>query len=101
MLRNSLYTVWFVDDLWGFDIVDGDLKGYKFQIDSIDFKDSEAGNVQIEYTLITKPEDTSLSDESFLSETLQIVLNDILKEAIEISEHEQNRTNHTEESSPE
>lgn len=100
MLRNDLYKPWFVgEEKWGFEIISGDFLGTVVHIEKLEFKPESESELELEYNLINKPE--TIQEEEFKSErfefTVQLILNDILKEALD--SYEQARNNHTEEPS--
>ena len=90
MLRNDLYKPWFVGDKdWGIEIIDGEFSGVVLQIESIEFAENEPGGVDLNYHCIKQPEDfneDTLKGDLFKN-TLEIIIQDILKEAID--HHEQ------------
>ena len=99
MLRNDLYRPWFEGNTaWGIEIISGDFKDVVLQIEKMEFAD-EPGNVELVYHVISKPEiiEEELSKNPTFESTVEFIINDILKEAIEI--HEQNRNNYIEKSS--
>lgn len=96
MLRNDLYKPFFVgEDTWGIEIISGDFNGTVIQIEKFDFKEGTDGEFELEYNLINKPE--IILEEDYKSEkfefTIQLIINDVLKEALEA--HEQARANNT------
>lgn len=100
MLRNDLYKPWFASEKdWGFEIIDGQFSGVIVQIERVEFVETEDGNLEAEYHIVSKPEIISDNDiKSDLFEAIfQNIIVDIIKEAVE--EHEQNRNNNTEKSS--
>lgn len=103
MLRNDLFQPWFVgESQWGFEIISGDYRGISVQIESIEFADSEDGNVNLDYHIIHKPEifnDDVVKDPLFIH-TIELIINDVLTEAIAgLKYDEQNRNNDSQESS--
>lgn len=97
MLRNDLYRPWFVGETdWGVEFITGDFKDVAIQIEKLEFSETNKGSVDISYHIVHRPEhlkDLNSNDPLF-SNTLELVINDILKEAIQI--HEQTRDNSTE-----
>lgn len=98
MLRNDLYSPWFANkEDWGFEILTGDFLGVVVQVEKVNVQNS--GEVEVDYHVINKPE--SLTDEELngdlFKEVFNVVINDILKEAIENFENEQNRNNNSKE----
>jgi len=101
MLRNELYRPWFVgSEDWGFEIISGDFTNTVVQIKKLDLP-SEDSEMVIDYHVINKP--TSISDEEITGENFKLlfetIVNDILTEAFDTLEDEQNRTNNTAQSS--
>lgn len=100
MLRNDLFRPWFVGEAdWGVEIIDGSFSGVSLQITSIEFANSADGSVQLDYNIIHKPEhltDEELKSDLF-SKTLELIINDILKEAVE--DAKQSRDHDSQESS--
>lgn len=90
MLRGDLYQPWFVEDKWGFEITSGDFLGVVVEIEKMDF-DEKINEVVVDYHVISKPE--SLTQDELKSQLFeqiyQNIINDILKEAIEIHKNEQ------------
>jgi hypothetical protein len=98
MLRNELFKPWFVGEDWGFEIVDGEFKEVCLQITRLEFKETETGNLDLEYHVVRKPEilsDDDLKKPEFEA-VVEVIINDILREAMEA--HEQARNNNTKES---
>lgn len=101
MLRNDIYRPWFLEsDKWGFEIIDGDFSGVVIQLEKLDFaEEGEEGNFDVSYHIIHKPELVSEEDvkgELFKS-TFELIVNDILREALDIVKDEQNRNDDTKE----
>lgn len=98
MLRNELFKPWFVEDKWGVEVISGQFKDVVLQFNSVEFSESEEGNIQLDYHTINLPD--NLSDEDLKTEQfnkcVSRIINDILIEAIK---DEQNRTNNSSESS--
>jgi hypothetical protein len=96
--RGKLFKPWFEQDTWGVEIIDGPYKDTVVQVKEIDFVDeSDDGNVSLEYHLIYRPaavteEDVNSDD---FKNLLGLIIEDILKEAME--QHE-TRNNDTEKS---
>lgn len=90
MLRGDLYQPWFVEDKWGFEITSGDFLGVVVEIEKMDF-DEKINEVVVDYHVISKPE--SLTQEELkgqlFEQLYQNIINDILREAIEIHKNEQ------------
>lgn len=95
MLRNMLYRPFFPDEKvekgWGVEIIDGDFKGVVLIVQNIEFKesDNEDGNLILEYNIVSSPqefEDGSLENNPLFQSTMDIIINDILKEAMQIHE---------------
>jgi hypothetical protein len=99
MLRNDLYRPWFVGEKdWGFEIIDGEYTDVVVQIEAIEFSKENEGSVDLNYHLIRKPEhlqELDSSDEMF-NKTVEIIINDILREAV--NSYEQTRGNDSSES---
>lgn len=94
MLRDSLYRPWFgPENVWGIEILDGDFSKVVLAVEKLEFKDENddgSGNLVLEYNIISAPSeypDGSLEKNELFHSTLDIVINDVLKEAIE--SHEQ------------
>lgn len=95
MLRNELYRPWFEGNTnWGIEITSGDFKDVVIQIEKMEFSD-EPNNVELVYHVISKPDilEEELSKNPVFESTIELIVNDILKEAIEI--HEQNRNSNS------
>lgn len=93
MLRNDLFRPWFVGETdWGIEILSGEFSGVSLQITSIEFADSQDGNVNLDYHVVHKPEyldDNTLKGPMF-SEVLGLIINDILHEAVTYANHDRN-----------
>ena len=92
MLRNELFKPWFVGEDWGFEIIDGEFKDVTLQITKFEFKESNDGNVDLEYHVVRKPEiltEEDLKKPEFQA-VVEVIINDILKEAIDHYEQTRN-----------
>jgi len=101
MLRNDLYQPWFAGNTsWGVEIVSGEFRDVVIQIEKMEFSD-EPNNLELVYHVISKPDtlEEELSKNPVFESVVEIIVNDILKEAIEITQNEQNRNNYTKKSS--
>ena len=99
MLRNDLYRPWFNNgEEWGFEILSGDYSGVVVQLEELKpehiipskYPGQKAG-LQCGYHIIHKPEHLEKSfnsAETFIAE-MDLIINDILKEAIEDFRNEQ------------
>jgi hypothetical protein len=94
MLRNDLYTPWFYEEKWGFEIITGEFQGIVIQIEKIEFIKDNIDELDMVYHIINKPQEFEKT--TIFEETLNIVINDILKEAI--GHYESSRTDNPEES---
>ena len=100
MLRNDLYKPWFASEKdWGFEIIDGQFSGVIVQIEKVEFVETDGGNLEAEYHIVSKPEIISEEDVKgdLFEAVFQNIIVDIIKEAVE--DYEQNRNNNTKESS--
>ena len=98
MLRNDLYRPWFADDKqWGFEILSGDFQGLVVQLENIDMIEQSKNNIGVNYHIIHKPDIVSkdMMKSEILNQTFDLIINDILMEAIEI---DNNRDNNIKES---
>ena len=103
MLRNSLYAPWFgKENEWGFHLIDGKFNDVVVQIQDMKMEEKDDGNLSLEYHVISKPE--GIADEDIKSEEFkgifQLVVNDIVKEAIEFYEQKDDRSNNPQELDP-
>lgn len=100
MLRNELYRPWFGEEKedWGIEIIDGDYSGVVVKFNNLNLSESENGGVDVDLDIIKQPETIEKVDTQnpLFNHTIEIIINDILKEAIEI--YEQTRTDDTEKS---
>lgn len=99
MLRNDLYKPWALKEDWGVEIIDGEFSGLVLQITDVQFDETAEGNLSVEYHVINKPEiitDEMLKEDLFKS-TFNIIINDIVSEAVEIHKHDENRNNSSKE----
>ena len=102
MLRNDLYRPWFVEDKrWGFEITSGDFQGLVVQLENIDVLTEDKTGLDVKYHVIYKPErlDDSMIKSEMLNQTFDLIINDIIQEAMSIDD-EYNRDNNTKESNP-
>lgn len=101
MLRNDLFRPWFVGEKdWGFEIIDGEYTGVVVQIEEVNFSTTDPNSVELNFHVVRRPEnlaDFDTKDELFVK-TVDLIINDILKEAVE--DYEQNRNGNTKESNP-
>ena len=90
MLRGDLYQPWFVEDKWGFEIISGDFLGVVVEIEKMDF-DDKINEVVVDYHVISKPEPLTQEElkGQLFEQLYQNIINDILREAIEIHKNEQ------------
>lgn len=100
MLRDDLYKPWFADEKWGVEIISGEFKDVIVQIVKLEFSESESGNAELEFETLFKPEGLDINSDLF-NPVIELIINDILKEAIEIFENEKNRNHDTEKSTTE
>lgn len=99
VLRDDLYKPWFKgEEEWGVEIISGEFAGVIVKINSLNLSEKENGGVDIDLDIIKHSEETENIDTQtpLFNNTLEIIINDILKEAIEI--YEQARVNDSEES---
>lgn len=102
MLRNELFRPWFVNEKdWGIEIVDGEFSGVSIQIESLEFEESSDGNVKLDYHTVHRPENISEEDlkSDMFKAVIELILNDVIREAIEIYEQQTRNNNSTEPSS--
>ena len=100
MLRNDLYKPWFVGEDWGIEIIDGEFSGVSIQITKLKFSESDEAGLDVEYHVVHKP-DTILEGDvkgDLFSSTLELIVNDIVEEAVKTFENEQTRNNDSQES---
>jgi len=100
MLRNDLYKPWFADkNQWGFEILSGDYQGLVVQLENIDMIEEAKKGIGVNYHIIHKPDIVSkdMMKSEILNQTFDLIINDILTEAMQI---DVNRNNNTEESNP-
>ncbi len=98
MLRESLYTPWFADEQqWGFEIIDGMFTSVVVQIESVEFVQDSNNEVELNYHVISKPEmfDDELSKDPVFKSQVELIINDILYEAIETLKNEPDRDSST------
>jgi len=98
MLRNDLYKPWVEGESLGVEIIDGEFSEVVIQIKKLDLKEDSSGELSVDYHVIYKPEilEEDLEKSDLFKNTLEIIVNDILKEAID--NYEQTRNNDTEKS---
>lgn len=91
MLRGDLYQPWFLDQKWGFEITSGDFLGVVVEIEKMDFQD-DINELVVDYHVINRPElisEEELKGEMF-KQVYETIINDIVREAIDIHKNEQN-----------
>jgi hypothetical protein len=90
--RNKLFKPWFQDDKWGVEIIDGFYKDTVVQFKEMEFIESNDGNVSLDYHLIHRPYLVSDDDikSSEFSNLLTLIIEDILREALEANETRNN-----------
>ncbi len=97
MLRNDTYKPWFEGEAWGVEIIDGEYSGVIVQFKSLEFSEKNDGTVDLDFHIINQPQGAEIDTKSdMFNNTIEIIINDILKEAI--SFYEQTRNNDTSES---
>ncbi len=100
MLRNNLYKPWILKEDWGIEIAEGEFSGLVLQITDVQFDENKESNLSVEYHVISKPDlitDEMLKEDLFVS-TFNLIMNDIVREAIEIYKEDENRNHNTEKS---
>lgn len=101
MLRNDLYKPWFVGEQdWGVEIIDGEFSGVSIQITKLTFSESDEGGLDVEYHVVHRPETIQEGDVKgdLFNSTLELIVNDIVEEAVKTFENEQTRNNNPQES---
>ncbi len=94
MLRNDTYKPWFEGEDWGVEIIDGEYSGVVVQFKSLEFSDKDDGTVDVDFHIISQPQSAEIDTKSdMFNNTIEIIINDILKEAIGL--YEQTRNNDT------
>lgn len=104
MLRNELYVPWFKDNVWGFEVIDGEYSGVVVEVTKVEFtsEDEKGNNLAVDYNVINKPElikEDDLKGELF-NALFQTIITDIIKEAVDNYEYENNRKDNPKESNP-
>lgn len=105
MLRNELYVPWFNNTDWGFEVIDGEFSGVVVQVTDLQLKDETAeddSNLSVNYHIINKPE--IVTEEQVKSDLFnalfQTIITDIVKEAVEAYDSDNNRNDDSKESDP-
>ena len=94
MLRNDTYKPWFEGEDWGIEIIDGEYSGVIVQFKSLEFSAKDDGTVDVDFHIINQPQGAEIDTKSdMFNNTIEIIINDILKEAISL--YEQTRNNDT------
>jgi hypothetical protein len=94
MLRNDTYKPWFQGEDWGVEIIDGEYSGVVVQFKSLEFSEKDDGTVDVDFHIISQPQGAEIDTKSdMFNNTIEIIINDILKEAIGL--YEQTRNNDT------
>jgi hypothetical protein len=97
MLRNDLYRPWFVGEDWGFEFISGDFKDLAIQIEDMKFEEQ---GLDFKYHIVNQPElitEADTKSDAFGS-LIEIVINDILNEALE--NYDKTGNNDSKESNP-
>jgi len=93
MLRNDLFKPWFVGEKdWGFEIIDGEFKEVTVQIEKLEFPENGSSQLSLDYHVVHKPElitEEELQGDAFKA-VVEVIINDILKEAIDHFEQTRN-----------
>ena len=89
MLREDLYTPWFADKDWGFKFISGEYLDVVVQIAEVKLPEDSGGEASVDYHVISRPEHITEEDiqTDMFKSTFELVINDILKEAIDIYEN--------------
>ena len=100
MLRNDLYKPWFVGEDWGVEVIDGEFSGVSIQITKLNFSETDEGGLDVEYHVVHRPDVIAEEDVKgdLFSSTLELIINDIVEEAVKNFENEQTRNNDSTES---
>lgn len=84
---KKFYKPWAVNkDDWGVEITEGSYNGTVIKIEKVEFADEETGELQVDYHLIRRSEALTEEDyaKSDFRDTLQLIISDILSEAIRV-----------------
>jgi hypothetical protein len=81
------YEPWAVEnekqDLWGFQLMEGEFAGTTVAITSLSMENTDDGSIAIDFTIFKQPEGKEVDTQSdSFNATFNEVLNDILKKAI-------------------
>lgn len=90
MLRDDLYKTWHKStEIWGVEILTGDYQGLVVHIKELDLKE-DTNELTVDYNILYKPDVIDQADVENTSEKFSaffnLVINDIVQEAISIYE---------------
>ncbi len=85
MQLSNLYNPWAVDNTrWGIEITEGKFKDTIIQIENIDFAKADTGDLIVDFHAVNLP-DTLVKedlDSSDFTDTMQLIISDIISNAI-------------------
>lgn len=89
MLREDLYTPWFADKEWGFEFISGEYLGVVVQVAEVKLPEDSGGEASVDYHVVSRPDHITEEDvqTDMFKSTFELVINDILKEAIDSYEN--------------
>lgn len=93
MLKYELYKPWHTgEDAWGIEILDGEFSGTIIQIHEVNFNEKEESGLDVQYTVLNRSQtDEVLYNSDMFVSVFSIIINDILKEAVQ--DYESSRAN--------
>ena len=90
MQIKEYYIPWAVENNWGIEITQGKFEGSVIQIETLDFAEEETGQLQVDFHTINIPDGILKEDyeTSEFTDMMQLIISDIIAEAIRIHEEE-------------
>jgi hypothetical protein len=92
MLRNDLYLPWFADkEQWGFEVISGEFMNTVIQIEKLEFGEKD-GEIALDFHVIKRSDILEEDDykKPIFQETVELIINDILQEAVQGYEQDRN-----------
>jgi hypothetical protein len=85
-MQINLYTVWAIDNAWGFELTQGEYSGTVIQIEDVGFvENDDSGNMELKYHVLSTPPhiQMSVTEDDAFKIIIGECMNSILKTALE------------------